>query len=164
MRAVVGRCENFLHSSELPGPRIHRSDSAGVGRSQKAILRLGQAGTRRNPVKDGDLRTTTQVTAVALGGGPPKREVLWKMTKEEALDLQATVNGILAQAAGERSRIGGAVNWADLRCVDVEISLLDGHVTVTIEEASPEAIDLCRYVAKELARRGYDEVAVRTEW
>jgi hypothetical protein len=79
------------------------------------------------------------VTAVAQGGGPPKREVLWEMTKEEALDLQATVNGILAQAAGERSRIGGAVNWADLRCVDVEISLLDGHLTVTIEEASPEA-------------------------
>jgi hypothetical protein len=41
---------------------------------------------------------------------------------------------------------------------------LDGHVTVTIEEASPEAVDLCRFVAKELARRGYDEVAVRTEW
>jgi hypothetical protein len=86
------------------------------------------------------------------------------MTKEEALDLQATVNGILAQAMGERSRIGGAVNWADLRCVDIEVSLLDGHVTVTIEEASPEAVDLCRHVAKELARRGHDEVAVRTEW
>jgi hypothetical protein len=40
------------------------------------------------------------------------------MTKEEALDLQATVNGILAQA------------WADLRCIDVEVSLLDDVVTV----------------------------------
>jgi hypothetical protein len=86
------------------------------------------------------------------------------MTKEEALDLQATVNGILAQAAGERSRIGGAVNWVDLRCVDVEISLIDGHVTVTIEEASPGALELCRLVAKELTRRGHDEIAVRTEW
>jgi hypothetical protein len=86
------------------------------------------------------------------------------MTKDEALDLQTTVNGILAQAMGERSQIAGAVNWADLRCVDVEMSLIDGHVTVTIEEASPEAVDLCRYVAKELARRGYEEVAVKTEW
>jgi hypothetical protein len=86
------------------------------------------------------------------------------MTKQEALDLQTTVNGILAQAMGERSRIGGAVNWGDLRCVDVEMSLIDGHVTVTIEEASPEAVDLCRFVAKELARRGYEEIAVRTEW
>jgi hypothetical protein len=93
-------------------------------------------------------------------------EKLWRraMTKEEALDLQATVNGILAQAAGERSRIGGAVNWADLRCVDVEMSLIDGRVTVTIEEASPGALELCRFVAKELARRGHDEIAVRTEW
>jgi hypothetical protein len=48
------------------------------------------------------------------------------MTKEEALVLQATVNGILAQAMGQRSRIGGPVNWGDLRCVDVEISLLEG--------------------------------------
>jgi hypothetical protein len=83
------------------------------------------------------------------------------MTKEEALDLQATVNGILAQATGERSRIGGLVNWGDLRCVDVEISLLDGHVTVTVEEASPSASELCRFVAKELTRRGHDEIAVR---
>ena len=73
------------------------------------------------------------------------------MTKEEALDLQATVNGILAQAVGERSRINGPVNWGELRCVDVEMSLLDGRVTVTIEEASPSASELCRFVAKELA-------------
>jgi hypothetical protein len=37
-------------------------------------------------------------------------------------------------------------------------------VTVTIEEASPDASALCRFVAKELARRGHDEVAVRREW
>jgi hypothetical protein len=41
------------------------------------------------------------------------------MTKDEALKLQKAADEILAQAAGERSRIGGAVNWADLRCVDV---------------------------------------------
>jgi hypothetical protein len=55
-----------------------------------------------------------------------------------------------------QSSIGGAVNWADLRCVDVQVSM--------IEEASPEAVNLCRFVAEELARRGYDEIAVRTEW
>jgi hypothetical protein len=37
-------------------------------------------------------------------------------------------------------------------------------VTVTIEEASTSASELCRFVAKELARRGHDEIAVRTEW
>jgi hypothetical protein len=54
------------------------------------------------PVKDGDLRIATQATTAE-----PKREVLREMTKEEALDLQATVNGILAQALGERSRYRG---------------------------------------------------------
>jgi hypothetical protein len=86
-----------------------------------------------------------------------------KMTKQEALTLQATVDEILAQAVEKRSEIGGAVNWADLRCVDVEISLLDDVVTVTVEEASPDASELCRYVAEELARSGYGAIAVRTE-
>ena len=86
------------------------------------------------------------------------------MTKDEALKLQAVADEILAQAFEKRSEIRGAVNWGDLRCVDVEISLLDDVVTVTIEEASPDALELCRFVAKELARRGYDEVAARTEW
>jgi hypothetical protein len=86
------------------------------------------------------------------------------MTEEEAAALQATVDEILVLAAEKRSEIGGAVNWGDLRCVDVEISLIDGRVTVTIEEASPSALELCRFVAKELARRGHDEIAVKTEW
>jgi len=54
------------------------------------------------------------------------------MTREEALDLQATANGILAQAIAERSRIGAPLveravpgesgpfwsvsRWASLRC------------------------------------------------
>jgi hypothetical protein len=86
------------------------------------------------------------------------------MTKEKAVALQATVDEILVLAVEKRSEIGGAVNWADLRCVDVEMSLIDGRVTVTIEEADPGALELCRFVAKELARRGNDEIAVRTEW
>jgi hypothetical protein len=76
-------------------------------------------------------------------------------------DRNYTISPITNQG---RSRIGGPVNWDDLRCVDVEISLLDEHVTVTVGEASPGASELCRFVAKELARRGYDEIAVRTEW
>jgi hypothetical protein len=63
------------------------------------------------------------------------------MTKEDTLDLQATVNEVLAQAMEERSQIGGPVNWGDLRCVALRI-LLDGHVTVTVEEASPSALGL----------------------
>jgi hypothetical protein len=86
------------------------------------------------------------------------------MTKEEAVELQCVVDEILAQAVKERSRIGGPVNWADLLCVDVQISLLDDIVTVTIGEAASGAVDLSRFVVEELERRGYAGVAVRTEW
>jgi hypothetical protein len=85
------------------------------------------------------------------------------MTKEEAIALQTAVDEILALAVEKRSEIDGAVNWGSLRCVDVEMSLLDGVVTVTIEEASPEAVDLQIFVAGELERRGYGSIAVRTE-
>jgi hypothetical protein len=63
MRAVVGRCENFLHSSELPdrespiGQRRGRSlpESHPPARTGRALMK---------PVKDGDLRT-----AVPAGKG-----------------------------------------------------------------------------------------------
>ena len=86
------------------------------------------------------------------------------MIKEEAIALQAAVDEILALAVEKRSEIAGAVNWGDLLCLDVEVSLLDGIVTVTVEGAAPEAVELCRFVSEELARRGYSGIAVRTEW
>jgi hypothetical protein len=86
------------------------------------------------------------------------------MTKKEALKLQSVTDEILAQAVEKRTEFGGAVNWADLRCVDVEVSLLDDVVTVTIAEATPGTVELCRFVSEELARRGYGAIAVRTEW
>jgi hypothetical protein len=86
------------------------------------------------------------------------------MTKEEAIALQATVDEILALAVEKRSGIGGAMNWGDLLCLDVEVSLLDGIVTVTVEGAAPDAVELCRFVSEELARCGYSGIAVRTEW
>jgi hypothetical protein len=86
------------------------------------------------------------------------------MTKEEAIALQAAVDEILALAVEKRSEIGGTVNWGDLLCLDVEVSLLDGIVTVTVEGAAPEAAELCRFVSEELTRRGYSGIAVRTEW
>ena len=91
-------------------------------------------------------------------------EVLRKMNKEEAIALQAAVDEILALAVEKQSQIGGAVNWGGLLCLDVEVSLLDGIVKVTVEGAAPEAVELCRFVSEELAGRGYSGIAVRTEW
>jgi len=86
------------------------------------------------------------------------------MTKDEALDLQRVVDEILERAFDERHDIGGAVNWGDLLCTDVSISLLDGLVTVLIEEAAPEAYELKEYVYNELIKAGFRDVSVATEW
>jgi hypothetical protein len=87
------------------------------------------------------------------------------MTEEEAIALQAAVDEILALAVEKQSQIRGAVNWGGLLCVDVEASLLDGVVTVTVKGAAPEAVDLQIFVAEELERRGgYGSIRVRTEW
>jgi hypothetical protein len=83
------------------------------------------------------------------------------MTRDEALNLQSMVNGFLEDA---KATIDGAINWADLRCVDVQESLLDDTVTITIEEAAPEASELCQYVAERLRDNGYPGIVVRTEW
>jgi hypothetical protein len=89
---------------------------------------------------------------------------LLKMTEEDAIALQTIVNEILALAVKKQSQIRGAVNWDDLFWLDVEVSLLDGIVTVTVEGAAPEAVELCRFVSEELARRGHGSIRVRTEW
>jgi hypothetical protein len=85
------------------------------------------------------------------------------MTRNEALDLQTMVNKILEHAFAKRNEICGAVNWADLACTDVAISLLDEVVTVTIEEASPDANELREFVSTELSKVGHN-VRVQTEW
>ena len=85
------------------------------------------------------------------------------MTKDEALNLQSMVDEFLEDAKATKE-IGGAINWADLRCVEVQESLLDDTVTITIEEADPTAEKLCRYVAERLCAAGYPGIIVRTEW
>ena len=84
-----------------------------------------------------------------------------KMTRAEAVSLQAEINAILDQAATEpnEARIAmGAVNWGDLGCTDIELrqSLLfdEDTIVVRIEEASPDAIGLRDYVQAKLGRVG----------
>jgi hypothetical protein len=159
MRAVGGRCENFLHSSELP-------DRGFIGRPAQGsvALRKSSSGSDRQTLDVTRSRMTTCAQLRKRLSTNHTREVLRKMTKEEAIALQTAVDEILALAVEKRSEIGGAVNWADLLCLDVEVSLLDDIVTVTVEGAAPEAVELCRFVSEELARRGYSGIAVKTAW
>ena len=92
------------------------------------------------------------------------------MTKEQAEILRDVVNAILETAFTARHRVlsMAAVNWGDLGCTDVEerTSLLTGSklITVIIEEASPEAAQLIKFVSHALEQHGYKDVYVCTEW
>jgi hypothetical protein len=64
-------------------------------------------------------------------------------------------------------QIHGAVNWADLHCLQAAwVSTDDGYsyAEVTIEEASPDAVEFQHAVEMELARRGWPDIHVVTEW
>jgi hypothetical protein len=91
------------------------------------------------------------------------------MSHDEALTLQAAIDTILAAAAHEPGHVRsamGAINWGDLRCVDLEErrSLLhpgEPQIVAIIEEASPDAIGLHAYIHARLCR---DDVTIETEW
>jgi len=60
-----------------------------------------------------------------------------------------------------------AVNWADLGVVTTEIYVEDDGSTgwrVYIEEASPTAAALCDYIAEKLAKAGFADIEVISEW
>lgn len=60
-----------------------------------------------------------------------------------------------------------AINWADLRCVDVErVTSLNGSEfwRVVIEECSPTSSQLREHVQEYLRVRGFTNLEVVTEW
>jgi hypothetical protein len=71
----------------------------------------------------------------------------------------------------KRKTMQDAVNWADLHVVSVEQvaqlyrgELQPGFFRVWIEEAAPDSYLLCQYVIDYLAKRGFPDVEVKTEW
>lgn len=84
--------------------------------------------------------------------------------REQAKRIESEVDTILGEMVSDVSY--GAVNWADLMCVDVSVSLTgqDLEWTATVEEASPDASKFCIVIANKLAERGFPNVYVRTEW
>lgn len=81
--------------------------------------------------------------------------------KAKASQIQRDVDMIIG--AIDPKEIGGPVNWADLGCVDVSVSLMDGTWCATVEEAAPDARELAAHIYRELQRLGHD-VWVRCEW
>lgn len=91
------------------------------------------------------------------------------MTHDDALRLQSAIDAILTKAAtepGAARHAMGAINWGDLGCTEIEErrSLLhpgDPWVVAIIEEASPDAVGLKKYVGDRLDR---PDIVIETEW
>jgi hypothetical protein len=81
--------------------------------------------------------------------------------KAKASQIQRDIDMIIAEI--DPNEIGGPVNWSDLSCVDVSVSLMDGSWCATVEEADPGASKLAAHINSELQRLGHD-VWVRCEW
>lgn len=84
--------------------------------------------------------------------------------REHARKIGGAVDDILGEMAPDVSL--GAVNWADLMCVEVGVSLTGDELewTATVEEASPDSAEFAVLIAGKLADRGFPNVCIRTEW
>jgi hypothetical protein len=83
--------------------------------------------------------------------------------KAKAAKIQNHIDTIIG--AIDPKDIPGPINWGDLCCVEVGVTLTDSPImwTAVIEEASPDATDLAAHIHNELFRLGHD-VYVRCEW
>jgi hypothetical protein len=80
--------------------------------------------------------------------------------------LQAAAEKACREAYSKRHLVDDAVNWADLHCHEAKWCIDQyGHefFEVVIEEASPSASNLMRFIDNHLKANGFDAV-VMTEW
>lgn len=91
------------------------------------------------------------------------------MNQSQLKQLRIATDNAIAIVAERKPRVAGAINWADLSCHQAALIITTDkgqtYVEVTIEEASPEAAGEFREaVAKELAKAGWLNISVLTEW
>lgn len=82
--------------------------------------------------------------------------------KAKAIQIQKDVDAIIDDT--DANQVKGPVNWGDLSCTDVSVSLMDGLWCVTVEEAAPDATELAAHISNELQHFGHKDVWVRCEW
>ena len=81
--------------------------------------------------------------------------------------LYEAAEAACAAAFEQRHEINGAINWADLHCVDAEkCESVFGHITyrVWIEECSFDNYKLSCFIKKYLDEAGFAGVETQMEW
>ena len=93
---------------------------------------------------------------------------LAKTAQEEAKHFQEICDDVLAdiEELSPKGQANWTVNWADLSCRDVLVSVLlpDSSPTLKIEEASPNAWGFAIAVSGEMEKRTGIKFNVETEW
>jgi hypothetical protein len=86
------------------------------------------------------------------------------------VDLEKAAEAACQAAYRKRKTIDGPINWGDLHCVSVERytelyrGVPDAGYRVYVEEAAPESYELARFIGDHLAKHGFPNIDVRTEW
>jgi hypothetical protein len=94
--------------------------------------------------------------AIAESRSPERSLTELRRLADEALDLSRV-----------EIKSRGPVNWADLHVIEVAEVIPDfgnKYFIVRIEEASPDANELQRFIGNSLAAKGWSGVEVLTEW
>lgn len=89
------------------------------------------------------------------------------MTTSQLESLKQATDDAIRAAHRKRREISGAINWADLHCLQAAWVVTDDeydYAEVTIEEASPECSEFHAFIHKYLAAHGWPDVSVVTEW
>ena len=81
--------------------------------------------------------------------------------------LEQAAEDACRRAYEGRADIDGAINWADLHCVEAgyyRTSQGTSGVYVLIEEAAPIQKELSSFIGNDLFAAGWEGVEVRFEW
>lgn len=87
--------------------------------------------------------------------------------RERLMKLIEATDKVIHLAFNVKKAFCEPINWADLQCVAAGRMVRwngDEYDVVHIEEASPECPIFQTFVNEHLARAGYPDVEVRTEW
>lgn len=88
-------------------------------------------------------------------------------TSEYLINIQEAVNLALIEI---KKRDGAwkdePINWADLRCVDVEYvtGIYNSLFRAIIEEADPNCPSLHVFISEHIKKLGYEDIEIVTEW
>lgn len=81
--------------------------------------------------------------------------------------LREDADAACLSAIANKEDIEGAINWADLSCVEARYCENDSgekYYAVLIEECSPNQNDLYSFISTKLQQAGWDGVEILFEW